>query len=191
MPGRAEIDGGHKEASTLADWPPSPTLDRSGYLLELEDRFESAALADIWLPHYLPQWSSRERSAARYQVGGGRLRLLIEADQPAWSPEYAGGLRVSSLQTGVFSGPAGSTIGQHRYRDGLIVREAQPAQRLYTPRYGLFELRARFSDDPATVAALWLIGFEDEPHRSAELCIVEIFGRNVGPRRAGIGMGLH
>ncbi|MDQ3182041.1 MAG: hypothetical protein M3Q62_00565 [Actinomycetota bacterium] len=37
-----------------------------------------------WIPYYLPQWSSRERSAARYEVGGGRLRLLIEAKQQPW-----------------------------------------------------------------------------------------------------------
>jgi hypothetical protein len=34
-----------------------------------------------WLPHYLPQWSSREASAARYRLGGGLLRLVVEADR--------------------------------------------------------------------------------------------------------------
>ena len=106
-------------------------------------------------------------------------------------PEYTGSLRVSSLQTGVFGGPVGSRVGQHRFRDGLAVRTAQASQALYTPRYGLFEVRARFSDDPATMAAMWMIGLEDTPHRSAEICIVEIFGRDVGRDRVGIGMGVH
>ena len=36
-----------------------------------------------------------------------------------------------------------------------------------------------------------MIGYEDEPARSAEICICEIFGRDVGPLQARIGMGVH
>ena len=170
----------------------APSLDRSGYELEVDERFEDPHLDDrLWVPRYLPHWTTYPASVARYEVGAGRLVLRIDEHQPAWSPEYTGGLRVSSLQTGVYAGPKGSGVGQHRWRDGLVVREEQPAIRLYTPMYGLFELRARFGADPTTMAALWMIGFEDEPHRSAEICIVEIFGRDVGVSRTGIGMGVH
>ena len=170
----------------------APTLDRSGYELEVDERFEGPGLDKrLWVPRYLPHWTTGPASVARYEVGAGRLVLRIDEDQPAWSPEYTGGLRVSSLQTGVYAGPKDSGVGQHRWRDGLVVREEQPAVRLYTPMYGLFELRARFGDDPTTMAALWMIGFEDEPERSAEICIVEIFGRDVGPSGTGIGMGVH
>jgi hypothetical protein len=62
---------------------------------------------------------------------------------------------------------------------------------LYTPRYGLFELQARALDDPANMVALWMIGYEDRPSRSAEICICEIFGRDVGPGEARVGMGVH
>ena len=51
------------------------------YDLEFKDKFDDVLDERRWVPHYLPQWSSRERSAARYEVGGGHLRLLIEADQ--------------------------------------------------------------------------------------------------------------
>ena len=98
---------------------------------------------------------------------------------------------MSSLQTGQFSGPVGSTVGQHRFNPAAVVREAQPNVRLYTPLYGRIELRACFSDDPRTMAALWLIGYEDEPERSAEICICEIFGRDVGPDETAVGLGLH
>jgi hypothetical protein len=167
-------------------------LDRAGYELEVEDRFDQPFLDQrLWIPYYLPHWSSRRASAARYTLRDGRLRLLIERDQPPWSPEFCGHLRVSSLQTGSFAGPVGSSIGQHHFRDGIAVREAQQNVSLYTPQYGLFELRARALDDPANMVALWMIGYEDEPARSAEICICEIFGRDVGPLQSRIGMGVH
>jgi hypothetical protein len=83
------------------------------YELEFEDTFDDDALdLERWIPHYLPHWSTRERSAARYEIADGCLRLLIEADQQPWCPELDGHVRVSSLQTGVFAGPVGSTVGQ-------------------------------------------------------------------------------
>jgi hypothetical protein len=171
---------------------PAAVLDRAGYELEVEERFDRPVLDErLWVPYYLPHWSSRAASAARYVVGDGTLRLLVEPDQGPWCPEFCGHLRVSSLQTGVFAGPVGSNIGQHHFRAGLAVRETQQNVALYTPQYGLFELRARALDDPANMVALWMIGYEDMPTRSAEICICEIFGRDVGPVHARIGMGVH
>jgi Glycosyl hydrolases family 16 len=166
-------------------------VSKAGYELAFEDTFDADTLDPArWLPCYLPQWSSREAAAARYRLGGGVLRLVIEADQPPWCPEFDGQTRVSSLQTGVFAGPVGSPVGQSRFTPGLVVRQAQDGTRLYTPQYGLFELRARAVDDPRCMVALWMIGYEDQPDRSAEICICEIFGRNVTADRAGVGMGL-
>jgi hypothetical protein len=165
---------------------------KTGYELDFEDTFDGDVLdRSRWLPYYLPQWSSRETAAARYRLGGGELRLVIEADQQPWCPEFDGQTRVSSLQTGVFAGPLGGPVGQSRFTPGLVVRQEQDEARLYTPRYGLFELRARALDDPACMVALWMIGYEDRPERSAEICICEIFGRSVAADRAGVGMGLH
>src|SRR3954452_20627137 len=167
-------------------------VDRSRYEVEVDDRFESSVLdRRLWLPWYLPHWSSREQAAARYEVSGGALRLRIDPDQPPWSREYDGALRVSSLQTGEFAGPVGSAVGQLHFRDGLVVREAQPNVTLYTPTYGLFELRARAIADPTNMVALWMIGYEDAPERSGEICICEIFGRDVGATTSRIGMGIH
>ena len=170
----------------------STALDRSRYEVEVDDRFETDELdRRLWLPWYLPHWSSRERSAARYRVGGGTLRLRIDADQQPWSQEFDGDVVVSSLQTGEFCGPLGSAVGQLRFRDGVVVREAQRNVALYTPTYGLFELRARAIADAANMVALWMIGYEDEPTRSGEICICEIFGRDVGASSARVGMGIH
>jgi hypothetical protein len=156
-----------------------------GYALEVEDRFDGADLdTSLWLPHHLPHWSSWAASAARYRLGDGTLRLVVEEDQPPWCPEFDGQVRVSSLQTGV-------TAGQHRFTPSAVVREAVEQERLYTPEYGFFEIRMRVSDDPASMAALWMIGLEDLPERSAEICIAEIFGRDVGRERSAVGMGVH
>jgi hypothetical protein len=162
------------------------------YELEFEDEFTADSLDPAkWVPRYLPHWSSRERSAARYELGDGALRLLIEADQEPWCPELDGQVRVSSLQTGVFAGPVGSGIGQHRFHPDAVVREEQRNVRLYTPRYGRIELRAKALADPSSMVALWLIGYEDEPERSAEICVCEIFGREVGDDGALVGLGVH
>jgi hypothetical protein len=164
----------------------------AGWELEFEDTFAGRDLdAGRWLPHHLPQWSSRESSAARYSLEGGLLRLRIDADQPPWCPEFDGDVRVSSLQTGVFAGPLGSGVGQHRFSAAAVVREEQEPLRLYAPRRGRIEVRLAAPADPHAMAALWMIGYEDAPERSAEICVCEIFGSEVTPERAVVGMGVH
>lgn len=192
----AAVDGTALPRSRGAPLRDCPPVDpRTGWPeceLEFEDDFEDDALDEShWIARYLPQWSSRERSAARYEITGGCLRLLIEEGQQPWCPEFDGDVRVSSLQTGVFAGPVDSAIGQHRFTPQALVREAQQNVRLYTPQYGFFEIRARAIDDPLSMVALWMIGYEDEPERSAEICICEIFGRDVASAHTAVGMGVH
>ncbi len=167
-------------------------LDRSGYRLIIDERFDKAGLDEsLWLPHHLPHWSSRVESAARYRLPGSGLELLIEADQRPWYPDGDRFTRVSTLQTGEFAGEPGSAAGQHRFKPELRVRETQRNVALFTPRYGLFECRASAIADPANMVALWMIGYEDEPERSAEICIFEVFGRHVTSDEARVGMGVH
>jgi hypothetical protein len=167
-------------------------LELEGWLPEFEDHFDGPDLdPSKWVPHHLPQWSTAAQSAARYELVDGCLQLRIDADQSPWCPEFDGHTRVSSLQTGVYAGPLGSTIGQHRFNPDVVVREAQRPRRLYTPTYGAFVLRARAEIDADSMVALWMIGYEDEPEHSGEICICEIFGSEVTSDRARVGMGVH
>jgi len=161
------------------------------------DHFDKNDLnGEVWIPHYLPQWSSRTESAATYEVTGSELRLTIPAEQGLWCFEdHDPPLRVSGVQSGVFSGEVGSTTGQQPYRDGVVVREFQPTQWGWTPEYGLLEVRARMELSPRSMAAVWMVGLEDEPSRSAEICIFEVFGDALstedGEPTAAVGMGVH
>jgi hypothetical protein len=168
------------------------STDKSGYQLEFEDNFDGERLDEHrWIAHYLAHWSTRQRAAARYEIGNNCLSLLIEADQLPWCPELDGLIRVSSLQTGLFSGPVGSKAGQLRFNPNAVVREGPLNIRLYTPLYGLFEIRAKAIADPRNMIAFWMIGYEDEPYRSAEICICEIFGREMESDHTTVGLGIH
>jgi Glycosyl hydrolases family 16 len=161
------------------------------------DDFEGSELdTEVWVPHYLPQWSSRAESAATYTVAGSELRLTIPPEQGLWcAGDHDPPLRVSGIQSGVFSGEVGSTVGQQPFRDGAVVREHQPAQWGWTPEYGLLEVRAWMDLSPRSMAAVWMVGLEDEPERSAEICIFEVFGDALESRdgrpSAAVGMGVH
>jgi hypothetical protein len=166
-------------------------LNRAQFELVFADDFTGDGLdAERWVDHYLPHWTTPERSIARYVLGGDGLRLLIEADQPAWRPED-GQMRVSNLQTGSFSGPRGSNIGQHRHRPDLLVRSPQPIHRFWTPSSGLVEARMRASGDPTCMMAIWLVGVEDaSPQESGEICVAELFGNAIGQERSQVRLGI-
>jgi Glycosyl hydrolases family 16 len=147
----------------------------------------------VWLPHYLPAWSSRAETVATYAVRDSYLHLTIPPSQGIWcADDHHPPLRVSAIQSGNFSGPIGSTIGQQPYRDSLTVREEQEMFWGWTPEQGYIEMRARGLVSRGSMFALWLVGLEDQPERSAEICVAEIFGNAVvAGESAAVGMGLH
>lgn len=154
------------------------------------DDFAGPALdTSRWVAHYLPHWTTPERSAARYRLEDG-LRLLVEADQPAWRTQD-GAMRVSNVATGSFSGPFGSGTGQHRHRLDLCVVSPQPTRRLWTPSTGLVEATLRASPDPTCMLAIWLVGFEEHsPQDSGEICIAELYGEAIGPDGSQVRLGV-
>src|SRR5258706_11873823 len=97
------------------DVPPNG-VEKLGYELEFADEFDGDSL-DVtkWFPHMLPHWGGATASRARYATGDSSLRLLIERSQTPWIPDRDGGDRASNLQTGHFSGPVGSGVGQFKF----------------------------------------------------------------------------
>lgn len=173
------------------DFPANP-LQKTGYMLEFNDEFDGAIIdSNKWVPYYLPHWSSRSLSAPRYFFDESNLVLQITRDQPPWCPEFDGEIRCSSIQTGAFSGPVGSEVGQHKFNKRCIVREAQPNIQKYTPQYGYFEFRARGVNSKTNHVALWMIGYEDAPERSGEIAICEIMGAHVSKTKSRVGYGVH
>ena len=164
-----------------------------GWVPAFEDHFDGLDLdRAVWLPHYLPAWSSRAQTAASYELRDSCLHLRIPPEQGLWcADDHVPPMRVSGIQSGNFSGPVGSTLGQQPYRDGVRVREAQEEFWGWTPSGGYIELRARAVVTPRSMVAFWMVGLEDEPDRCAEICVTEMFGDAVERGSAAVGTGLH
>jgi hypothetical protein len=161
----------------------------------VDERFSGEHLdTGLWVDHYLPHWTTPERSRARYDLTGDGLRLRIDADQLDWRPEDAP-LRVSNLQTATSSGPVGSTRGTHRHRaDGLVVRTAVPERLLWAPSSGRVDVTVTASTDPGCMLAVWLVGTEHLDERdSGEVCVFEVDAEAVGETSttARVGVKAH
>ena len=157
----------------------------------LREDFDAPSLdRTVWLPNYLPAWSSRAETEAVYEIRDSCLRLSIPPSRGLWMPDdHSTPLRLSGMQTGNFSGPVGSTIGQQPLAGGSVVREEQETFWGFTPQYGRLEMRARGVITPRSMVAWWMVGLEDSPSHCAEICVFEIFGDAVRPGSAEVGMG--
>ncbi len=162
-----------------------------------DDDFDGPGLdRSAWLPHYLPAWCSLESSAADVEVRDSCLTLRIAPEQGLWcADDHRPPLRVSGVQSGNHSGPAGSTIGQQPFREGLTVREEQETFWGWTPTLTSLEVVARMDLSPRSMAALWLAGFEDDEPQAqcGELCVFEVFGNALGSvadPSAEVGLGI-
>jgi len=165
---------------------------------EIDECFDAPELdSDVWTAAYLPAWSSAREAAATYALDDDGLHLTIPPGQPLWCPDLLDSpLRVSAVQSGNWSGPAGSSRGQQPFRDGLVVREAQPTRWGFTPYYGYVEVQCRATITERSMFSAWMVGLEDEPDRCGEICIVEVFGDTVttdgnGRSAASLGCGVH
>ena len=160
---------------------------------DVDDDFDGPSLDPArWVPHYLPAWSSRAATAASYRLEDSCLVVDLPRDHPVWLPDdHSPSLRVSGLQSASRSGPVGSTDGQQAVFPGQVVREAQPDHRGHLQSSGHLEVTCSMRVSPTSMAALWLCGFQEEPDDNGELCVVEVFGKDVVPGEcAEVGVGV-
>ena len=148
---------------------------------EIDEDFRTSLDPAVWTAAYLPAWSSRTDARAFYALAEDGLHLRVPAEHPRWCPDlHEPPLRVSAVQSGSWSGPVGSSQGQQPFRDGLVVTEEQPPVWGFTPRYGRVEVESRAVVGLGSMFSAWLVGLEDVPERSGEICLVEVFGSTVG-----------
>lgn len=167
----------------------SDHLDLAGYRLDVDERFTGPLLdTSRWFPFFLPHWSTLEDARTDPDVGDG-LRLRIEESTRPWAPRIDGA-RTAHLQTGHHAGPVGSGVGQHRFRDGLRVHTAVPDLALWHLGHGVLEVRAKAIRHPDVMVACWPIGVERDPRDSGELCLFEIFGRDLDDTGGLVGVGI-
>lgn len=161
--------------------------------MELDEHFAGDNLDPaVWVPYYLPHWSSRASSAPTYVIADGELRLSVPPSQGLWAEGiHPTPLRVSCVQTANFSGPVGSAIGGQPFLADQRVREEQETLWGYTPHYGHVEVRMRGVVSARSMVAFWMSGIEDSPERSGEICVMEVFGDAVREGSAAVGVGLH
>ena len=165
---------------------PANSKERGGYALDFSEEFDGAELdRSRWYPYMLPHWSSASASVAHYGLADGRIKLLIEEDQEVWRPD---GDRVSNLQTGHFSGPKGSDVGQFRVDPAFVVTTDLPVFEGYVPRFGYFETRVKATPVGGCHTALWMIGFDTM--EAGEIQVFEIHGRNIGTERSRVDHGV-
>lgn len=145
----------------------------------------------VWVPHYLPAWSSREETRASYRLGESSVTLEIPVDAGLWLPDvHPEPLRVSVMQSGNHSGPVGSRIGQQPFADPLPVREEQDRVEGWLPATGRAAVRCRMDISHRSMGAMWLEGFQDPPDQCGELCVVEVFGKSIEDDSAEVGVGI-
>ncbi len=158
---------------------------------ELDERFTRLD-PTIWTASYLPAWSSRTAAAATYETGPGGLDLSIPPSQPLWCPDlHDGPLRVSAIHSANRSGPVGSTDAPQPFREGLVVREAQPTVLGFVPHFGSISVTCSAHLTPRSMCSAWMVGLEDEPERCGEICLMEVFGDSIVDGRASVGQGIH
>ncbi len=60
----------------------------------------------------------------------------------------------------------------------------------FLPTGGHLEIKCRMALSPRSMGALWLAGYEDQPEQAGEICVTEIFGKDVVPgESAEVGVG--
>lgn len=147
---------------------------------------------ELWTTGYLPAWSSRVEAAATLRTGREGLVLEVPPSQPLWCADlHPRPMRVSGIHSANRSGAVGSRDAPQPFLDWMTVREYQPTMLGFVPQYGKIAVTCRADLPPGSMFSAWLVGLEDHPERSGEICIVEVFADSVRDGQAAVGQGIH
>lgn len=160
------------QSAFAADMPANP-VSKTGYTLDFQEEFNGSTLdSSKWLDYYLPHWASnRENAKARFTIANGVLTERLDADTPAWNPEYDSTVKISSIQTY-------EKDWWHRFNYSMPNNHHEPDFNGYSTKYGYFEIRAKESNvGGGGHQAWWMVGTEDTSSNSAnsEIDIIETF----------------
>jgi len=152
--------------------------DKEGYTLVMHDEFDTPVLNEgLWFKWYLPHWSTREKTLARYELKDGKLILKIEPDQVPWDPEHDGKTVISGVQTA-------NKNWLHKWsKDYQDIKTSEPLVENYMQKYGYFEIRAKTQKGSGIHSAWWMIGLQDDAKnwdyskKTTEVDIFEILGK--------------
>lgn len=150
-----------------ADYPPNP-IDKTGWTLDFNEEFDGPALDSTkWVDAYLPHWSTKALTDAKYSFKDGAISLRIDSTDLPWNPTYDGNVRCTSIQTA-------ERDAWHKFNNNLQINHHENAFVGYATKYGYFETRVK-SDTQAGHAAWWLIGMQDEPWQKGEMDMFELY----------------
>lgn len=61
----------------------------------------------------------------------------------------------------------------------------------FVPHYGTIAVTCAAHLNQRSMFSAWMVGLEDLPERSGEICLMEVFGTTVRDGEASVGQGVH
>ena len=124
------------------------------------------------------------RTASRSPASSSTSRPTTGCGCPTTTPPRCGS---PACRAATGPGRWAAPTGQQAVYDGQLVREEQPDFAGHLQDGGHLEIRCRMTISPRSMAALWLCGFEKQPDHCGEICVTEVFGKDVVPGRVRRG----
>ena len=152
------------------------TINDKLYREVFYDDFDNESLdKNYFVDRYLPSWTTKPLSKAKYDISDSVLSLKIEENQEAWC-SADGTLRTCGIMTGVKD-------KMHRFNSSCTVKTNYETYWGLIARNGYFEVKCKGVNCSGMHTAWWLIGIQDQIYddgrtQTAEIDVFEIMGNN-------------
>lgn len=150
------------------------TINDKLYRQVFYDDFDNDSLdKNYFIDRYLPSWTTKPLSKAKYDISNSVLSLKIEENQEAWC-NADGTLRVTGIMTGVRD-------GLHKFNNSCSIKNNYETYWGLIAKNGYFETRCKAINCGGMHVAWWLIGIQDKTYddgrtQTAEIDAFEIIG---------------